>query len=372
MDTRAADPPPGYDGGVGIGLADVADTPCAPRGGSITVVLPSGDAAPAPALRSIQKIGDRRVADAVDGSGFALFDADGKNASFVNAPFVGVGTAVLGAQVVFAGLTDGHAPAIQAYGPNGAAAGAPVVLGSDDREGLAIGADDQAALAVWTTPNAFRARGFADGAAAGDAGYDLAVGAKPHAPSFAVSSVKSGLFAVVFSGDDGSEYQTAFGRGSATARIGDPSNLFSSAVPRTVVGLARTPTGFAVLVTIRDGANPYAMLVLTDAGGRRTSAGLKLVGTAAASAIAVNGSEIGVLAQRREGDAFQSKQAMAFRAFDLAGAPLGPWVCQEPPGDREVTGGGLLAETKGYAAIFRASDGSASLTRFDRVGTGNP
>ena len=159
-----------------------------------------------------------------------------------------------------------------------------------------------------------------------------------------------------------------------TARVGDPSNLFTGNVPRTVIGLARTPTGFALLVTVADGAYPYAMLVLTDAGGRKTSAGLKLAGTVAASGIAVKGSEIGVLAVRREGDAFESKLTTEFRAFDLAGAPLGAWVCMEPARsiDSRSLGGGLVAEDNGYAAIFRAADGSASLARFDHVGTGAP
>lgn len=377
---EAAAPLPGYDGGVGLGLVDIPDTPCATRGGALAVVLPAGSdpsAAP-PSFRSLHDVGGRRVADTTDGSGFVVFDADGKNAKLVDATPIPAGAStVLGSQILFGGKGGKsviNRAVLQPYDANGAAAGASVQLSNelpDTINGVATGADDKAALLVWTTSHAVRARGFAGGAAAGDGAYDLALTSKLNAPTMAVSSVQSGLFAVVFSGDDTSSgYQTAFGRGSSTARAGDPSNLFSGSVPRSVVGLVRTTSGFALLVTVNDAANPYAMLVLTNAGGRRTSAGLKLLGASEASAIAVNGAEIGVLAHRREGSAFESKRTTEFRAFDLAGKPLGPWVCMEPPGDASPLGGGLVAEGNGYAAIFQAADGSTSLARFDHLGTG--
>jgi hypothetical protein len=374
----AAPPPSGYDGGVGIGLADVADTPCAPRGGSLAVVLPSASAPPV-GYRSLQRAGERRVADAADGSGFVVLDANGAGGARVaSAPLGPATTAVLGSQIVLGGRTgeNQNKAFVHAFDPNGSALGAPVFLANEypDTIGVvAAAADDAAVLVAWTTGAGVRARGFASGAAAGDGAYTIAVTSKLHDPSLAVSSVQSGLFAVAFSGDNGgSEYQTAFGRGSTTRRIGDPSNLFTGVVPRTVVGLARTPSGFALLVTVNDGADPYAMLVLTDAGGRRQSAGLKLIGTVEGSALAVNGSEIGVLAKRREGTAFASTTAMEFRAFDLSGAPIAPWVCVEPPGSARLAGGGIVAESNGYAALVPSSDGTTSLARFDHLGTGAP
>lgn len=376
MDVEAAAPPPtGYDAGLGIGVVDVADTPCAMRGGSQAVVLtgpPDASASP-PAFRSLHAAGDRRVADAVDGSGFVVFGADGSGATQVPAaPLGSAATTAFGSQIVLVGRTgQGFDRAMaQTYDLTGAPVGASVFLANEypDSVGtLAAGADDKSTLLVWSTRGGVRARGFLSGAPAGDSAYTLAVTSKLVDASMAVSSVQSGLFAVVFSGSDGGlAYQTAFGRGSTTTRVGDPSNLFTGEVSRTVVGLARTPTGFALLVTVNDGANPYAMLVLTDAGGRRQSAGLKLLGTVAGSGIAVRGSEIGVLAQRREGTAFASKAATELRAFDFNGAPIAPWSCMEPPGTSPVAGGGVVAESNGYAALFEASDGRTSLARFDR------
>ncbi len=371
---EAAAPPPGYDGGVGLGLADIADTPCSPRSGPLTVVLPAplDGGPPLPTFRSLQRVADRRFADADDGSGFVVFDADGKNGTFVATPLLNGGSTVLGAQILHGGHIDFAAPLLQAYGPNGAALGEPVKLATGDPEGMAVGTDDKAALAVWATQNSFLARGFVGGAAAGEGPYELAVGANSFSPSMAVSSVKSGLFAVVFSGDNGGLYQTAFGRGSNTARIGDPSNLFTGLVPRSVAGLARTPSGFALVTTVFDGPSPYAMLVLMNVGGRRTSAGLKLLGTREARAVVVNGSEIGVLAHRRDDTSANATQGVEFRTFDLDGAPTGPWICMDTLGSEINLGGGVLAEGANYSAIFKATDGSTSFARFDHAGNAVP
>lgn len=371
---EAAAPPPGYDGGVGLGLADVADTPCTARSGPFTVVLPAppDGGPPVPPFRALQRVADRRFADAEDGTGFVVFDADGRNGTFVATPLLNGGSTVLGAQILHGGHIDFAAPLLQAYGPNGAPVGEPVKLATGDPEGMAVGADDQAALAVWATKNSFRARGFVGGAAAGEGTYELAVGADSFSPSMAVSSVKSGLFAVVFSGDNGGRYQTAFGRGSNTARIGDPSNLFTGPVPRAVAGLARTPSGFALVTTVFDGPSPYAMLVLMNVGGRRTSAGLKLLGTRDARAVVVNGSEIGVLAHRRDEAASGASHAVEFRTFALDGTPTGPWICMSALGTEVDLGGGLLAEGAGYSAIFKAADGSTSFARFDHAGNTLP
>ncbi len=383
----AAPPPGGYDGGVGLGLADIADTPCGMRGGALSIVVPgtpaddaganagdggaeAGAAVPAGSLRNLHALGTRRVAETIDDPSFVLFDADGKNAKVVPTTLTQGTTAVLGQQALYAGFRDtgGLQINLQAYDPTGALAGAEVNLAGEDPEALAATVDSTAAFFVWgnRTRGTLQARAFGAGAADGMLPYDFARGVDVSTVSIAVAPVKDGLFASAFSVGGNGAFVTAFGRGSRTARSGDPSELFTGAVPRKVVGMTRTSSGFAILVTVQDSSNPYAMLVLTDVGGRRTSAGLKLVGTVEGSAIVTNGSEIGVLAHRRE----NGKVAVEFRAFDLAGAPLAPWVCLDAPGDDTALGGGLVADGAGYSAIFRAADGSASLARFDHFGTG--
>jgi hypothetical protein len=387
----AAPPPGGYDGGVGLGLADIADTPCGVRGGSLAVVIPgtpgtpaddagadagddggaeAGAGVPFASLRNLHALGTRRVAEAIDQPSFVLFDADGKNAKVVPTTLDQGTTAVLGQEALYAGFRDasGVQVNVQPYDATGAPAGAEVNLAGEDPEALAATVDSTAAFFVWgnRTRGTLQARAFGAGAADGMLPYDFARGLDVSTVSIALAPVKDGLFASAFSVGGNGTFVTAFGRGSRTARSGDPFELFSGEVPRTVVGMARTPSGFAILLTVQDSSKPYAMLVLTDVAGRRTSAGLKLLGTIEGSAIVTNGSELGVLAHRRE----NGKVAVEFRAFDFAGAPLAPWVCLDAPADDTALGGGLVADGAGYSAIFRAADGSASLARFDHFGTG--
>lgn len=369
-----APPPGGYDGGVGLGLADIADTPCSPRGGTLSVVLPAGGDAkpPPPSLTRLAAIGGRRVADLLDGSGIAVFDADGKNGAVIES-IMGAGTsAVLGQQVLHAGYNSGRFEVgMQAYDQAGATQGSLVTLADDDPEGTGMGADSTSALVVYGDHRNSRVRaiGVKNGAPTTPEPYDLAIGAAINLPSAAVSTVKDDLFAVVFSGELQGTSQTAFARGSSTGRVGDPSELFTGEKRRNVIGLVRTDVGFALLVTVLDKGSPYAMLVLMGFGGNRTSAGLKLLGTFEGASIASNGKEIGVLAQRRE----NGKTAVEFRPFDLAGAPKGPWVCLDALGNQGADlGGGLMVDGTGYSAVFRAADGSISLARFDKLGTGGP
>ena len=71
-------------------------------------------------------------------------------------------------------------------------------------------------------------------------------------------------------------------------------------------------------------------------------------------------------------DSGDALYAPEFRPFDDSGAPLGSWVCLQPPTSSEPTavGVGLAADGTGYAAILNANDGSAVLARFDHLGTG--
>jgi hypothetical protein len=109
-----------------------------------------------------------------------------------------------------------------------------------------------------------------------------------------------------------------------------------------------------------------------NVGGRRTSPGLKLLGTREARAVVVNGSEIGVLAHRRDADAGVASQGVEFRAFGLDGAPVGPWICMDALSSEINLGGGLVVDGTNYAAIFKAADGSTSLARFDHSGNAVP
>jgi hypothetical protein len=280
--------------------------------------------------------------------------------------------AVLADKIVVADTVNFASVILQQYDASGAPVGAPIPLASEDGEDLAIGASGTSALVLWAGTASIQARGFSAGAAVGAAPYLFAKTGLVHDLSASVVASDDDLFAVAFSGNDtGYSYQTAFGRGTTTGRVGDPSNLFSGHAARHVVALARTPPGYALLVGVDEGPVPYALLVLLDVGGRPTTAGLKLVGTGDGSGLVVNGSEIGVLAHRTETHGQSVLVAAEFRPFDLNGAPLGPWVCFDPPAAMGDVGGALAADGAGYAALYRTKDGATSLVRFDHLGTGS-
>lgn len=369
-DAVAPPPPsqlPGYDGGVGINLLDVADTPCEKRGGTTKVILPAD--AGAPSMGGLMVAGSRRATVATDGNGLLTFDADGSNPHYSEAGRIrSGGAAPFGAEILFAGTIDFLSVGAQRFDANGAPLGDAVVLDGQVARGISVGSDGQRGFVAYAVPNAIWALAVGATTDAGAAPFELALTDRTNAPTLSIAPATNGLFAFAFSGDDGGEsFQTAFGRATATGRAGDPQRLFEGRAPRHVVRLARTPNGFALLLGVT-GSQRYAMLVMLDVGGRPTTSGLKLLGTLDGADLAVRGEELGVLARRYEG----GRAAVEFRPFDLRGNPLGPWVCLDDLGGRTDLGGGLTADGNGYAAVYRAQDQTTYFARFDRLGTGSP
>ena len=353
--------PDGYDGGLGIGLVDVPDTPCAPRGGALHTIL-AKDATPA-GFRDLRHVGTRIVATATDGSGFLLADADGNGGSFVKTALVRGSADVLGDQVFFAGSTSTTGVGVQAYSSTGQPAAGVIALADEPRnEPVRIGVSGNAALVVWPTFNGMRARAT-NAMAPIAATYDLALTHKTSTASAAVTpAIAPDLFAAVFSGDDtGAGHLTAYARGSTTGRAQDPFALFVGPTARHVVGIARAKDAYAMLAGVDDvdGIGSYAMLVLLDPYGRLATAGLRLLGTTDGAAIAANdaGTEFGVVARRKDGD----QNVLAFRTFDTKGAPLSGWVCLDAPSPEPDLGGAIGAQGQGYAIVMRAADGSTAL-----------
>jgi hypothetical protein len=375
-----ASPPPdvfvptGYDGGLGIPLVDVPDTPCGTRGGTPAVVV-AADAGTTTTFGSLHSTGARWLASSSDGASVLAINPDGTSAAVSTSATVGGGAVnTIGGQAFLAGGVNFASVVVQPIDTNGAAVGAPIDLAAEDPEGMGVATNDTAMLVAWGTPTGIRARGFTpDGVAVGTAPYDLAVTSRLDEPTIRLAYWDQGLFGGVFSGRDGSEYLTAFGRGSTGGRTDDPHALFAGPVARRVAGLTKATGGYALLMSVDDGSQPYAMLMLLDVGGRPRTSGLKLLGSVEAAAIAVNGDEVGVLAVKGTKSGSLELLQPVFRPFSATtGEPLGPWVCLDTPGPQIELGGGLAPDGAGYAAVYKASDGSASFVRFDHLGTGGP
>jgi hypothetical protein len=369
----AATPPPGIDAGLGVGVHDVDDTPCVRIGGT-TVPISAGLAGGAPPFRSLQTVGARRVADLVSGAGYLTFDADGSNAmSAFGRTTIAAGSAASSGNAFFFGGTAAGVDFL-VCDANGAPQGQPVSLSGETPTTVALGASASGALLAWGGSNGVRGRGVDGTAPAGNGAFDLALTNLTGQLSVSVIDDGNGLFAFVFSGDNGADiYQTVFGRATTTQRAGDPVATFTGTTPRQVVQLAKTMNGYALLFTA-GGAAPFAGLAILDSTGSVASIG-RLLGASGGLALAVQGSELGVTATRattteQEGGPTFPAYAPEFRAFDQTGAPLGPWVCLQDPTPNSAIDAVLTADGAGYAALINASDGTAKLARFDHLGTG--
>jgi hypothetical protein len=262
---------------------------------------------------------------------------------------------------------------------NGMPQGDPVQLAGEtpsDIGVVGVGAGASGALVAWGAASGVRGRGVEGTAVAGAGPFDLALTDLTGELSLSIVDEGNGLFAFAFSGDNGGDvYQTVFGRATTTHGAGDPVAVFTGSTPRQVVQLAKTASGYALLIAA-GGAQPFAGLVLLDSLGGVTSI-RRLLGTSGALGLAVQGNELGVTAIRAtvndpEGGASFPVYAPEFRAFDPTGAPLGPWVCLADATPNSAVDAVLTADGAGYAALMNASDGSAQLVRFDHLGTGAP
>jgi len=360
------------DAGLGVGVADVPNTPCVMPGGSTAQVL-AAEAGTVPPFRSLQAAGSRRVADFTSGSGFVTFDANGQNAASV----IGTAPVSFGYVASTAGgfALVGPAPgglSYVPYDPTGAMMGSAILLSDQTPSEFGFGASATSALVGWSEPSGVTGRGLT-GSTVAPGPFLLALTSLTRALSISVIDDGSGLFAYAFSGDQGgTSYQTVFGRATTAARVQDPVALFTGQTPRQVVQLAKTPSGYALLVAA-GGPDPFTALVILNPLGDVAGVS-RLVGAVDALSLAVQGSEIGVAAVGTiltdSGDALYAPE---FRPFDDAGSPLGSWVCLQAPVSSVPTavGVGLAADGTGYAAIVNANDGSAVLARFDHLGTGS-
>jgi hypothetical protein len=364
-------PPEGYDAGLGIGLADLADTPCGTRGGTLATLV-DPDAGPPPAMHALAIAGSRRVSDTFDGAGLLFFDADGKNASFVDTQVSNGGViATMGQSIVFAG-TSGFSK-VYARTLDGTGNGAPPIdLADEEGEMVGVGASDTEALVAWmTTDGRIRARGFANGTPKGDV-FDFALGAMTVKGTIAVTHAGGGVFAAAFSGSRADVSQTAFGRAKDGARYIVPHDVFTGDVPRRTIGFVKVPTGYAMLVNADDEPG-YALLVMLNDGGFPTRPAMKLKGTIAALGLAASASELVVVAARDVGPAkVHNDLAVEMRTFSLAGDPAGDWVCLDTHAEasRLDMFGAPVADGAGWSVVFRAADGRTALARVDHLGTG--
>ncbi len=335
-------------------------------------------AAPIPVLRekygarmkTLDALGDRRVAAGFNGEGFVTFGADGSSPSAAPTPVGADGRAAGGATGVFAVGIEGGNVVFRRFDANGAPASLPEALGPtfQGRDAF-VAASGAKAVVVWQSPEpAVHARVF-DGTKLGP---DLVLEQGESFDDFSVAVAPSRA-------NDGSDFLVLWALRrerlfahrvyaqlvSGAQKLGLPRIVLGSTEPVVIRGATtRGATGAALLFDVK--GEPHvaplsALGGLTGAAHKLEGSKDELVG--GGQGIAAQGDSLGVLVRHASG-------YHAFRALDAQAAPRGPWVCLDAPAPDELHIGGIIADGAGFTSMIATPNGGTAIVRTDAAGTG--
>lgn len=364
---------PGGGGGGGDGGGDIGGGGAGGDGGGTVIentdctdpAVASTElyaAASAPDLRQLARVGTRWAASGEDGHVF--FDADGANAD-ATATVLLPNRNAIGSEGDTLGVAASNDNVIQfqRLDANGASVAGPAGMALLEPIALSVASNAGDTLVTWGVNTRLHARGFtAAGVFAGDA-FELVIGAYSTYLFFA-SAARGDEVAVVWSGDPTvGENRTQVIRADLDGPIGDPIDLYESALPHSVTQVAATDEGYVVLLT---GPPPERepLVILLDVSGTPMGEPYRLEGGDIAHGIASTGDGFAVIVGRATGEP-------QLRAFDLEVEPLGPWVCLGGAHNDTVPAA-IASDGEGYAALFTLNDGAVMFNRTDAVGTGAP
>jgi hypothetical protein len=340
-----------------LDIVDEPDTDCASIGAAGLEIL-EPDEATAPFDRLV-RIGDRRAAGGSMAGGAFTFDADsGKTAPFV---------AIDGSYNVMASEGDrlgllAQSDAGIVYGrfdSKGKQIGALVDVAPDAAANLAVGASDGQALAVWGVPGRMRAREVGVDGSLGET-LEFGVGTIDNYFTASVAPAEGG-FAVAWTGNaTPTEFRTLF-MTTLDGQVGQVHELVDSTLAHRVVKLARTPTGFVLLLNV-DSVPPTPVVVVLDPAGAAVGKAHRFLGATYGWDLAVQDDELGLVARRASGE-------IAFRPLDDQGAPLAPWRCVTAPSDDLYQQAAIDGDGEGYAILHRTPEGAEALSIVDRLGS---
>lgn len=347
-----------------VTIVDEPDVACTHDSSAVPIEIYPASANPSGFAR-LEMVGSRRVAWTSFGSGFTLFDAIGANA---NPTLTSVADSYNfatseGATVGLAGVTS-DSVYFRRYDASGAAAFAPLGLGSTNGTGLLIGGSAGASLVAWGQGDAVQAVGVSE---AGNVGVQFTFGAGTIG-SYVKGSIApaTGGFAVAWTGEPvPNMVRTSFALTSATGLTKPVVQIATSSFPHQLVKMVKTPGGYALLFN-GDFPSSTLYVLAVDGNGKVLGPAHRLLGGQFGWDLAAQGDKLGVLALKDTGEA-------VFRPLDASGAPLGPWLCfaGPSPNDLYITAA-LQAAGAGYEILYRGNDGAVDLTAVDALGAAVP
>jgi hypothetical protein len=338
-------------------IVDEADTDCAPIGLPGTQILTPAQAT-VPFDRLV-RVGTKRAGGGTPGGAFT-FDPDGGNQSQVFG--AGAEYNIMASEGDRLGILA-QSDATIVYGrfdAKGKQDGDVLDVSEDQPANLAVGGGDGEALAVWGIPGRMRARGIVHGQLAGEA-FDFGVGTIDNYFTASVTRQSDG-FAIAWSGNaTPDEFRTMFMTTTVDGEHSEQKELTRSSTVHRVAKLARTPSGYALLIDI-DSAPRAPVVVILDPTGTVVGKAHRFLGVSHGWDLAVHEGDLGLVARRATGE-------IAFRALDGQGAPIAPWRCVTTPSDDLYQSAGIDDDEEGFAILHRTPDGAEALSLVDRTGS---
>ncbi|MDB4939111.1 MAG: hypothetical protein JWP87_6083 [Labilithrix sp.] len=374
----------GGDGGIvmstepigDLPTVDEADVPCVKPGGTRTVLFPAGSGGSGgPAVRTAQLLGARRFGAGPNIEGFVTFDATGSAPQLFpvtlgtkQTSFSSEGTTI-GALVL-----DDATVEYQRYDAMGVASGARVTLATNlapapDQGFITSGGGGS--LAVWTTGDKLSAAGITTAGASAGAAWTLETAATSAKVALTYAG---GKYAIAYSFLGADQKKVArFQLADATGASGAAITLTSGTGTIDVVAITATPNGF--LLVFDGGGDDKVYAVPLDATGKVAGVARRLLGGDSPWAVASLGNQVALVTMSNDTKVSgnEGPRKPQFRALDATGKPLAPWVCLDdrvPAGQYQDMG--VVAESNGFAVVFKSVADETVLQRFDNLGTGNP
>jgi hypothetical protein len=306
-------------------------------------------------LGVLQPIADGWATSALVDNGVLMLDSDGTNPSkgFVALAsldrVVATDEGLLVASLSDEGIVTAH------FDLEGHKKGKSTSLTDDTAYELGIGRSSEQALVVWSTLHTVFARAVAsaDGAPVADA-FSLESGIVKDDFSVAIGQSGPLEFVVVWSerDPDNRKYTTRLAFADAQGIIGEPRTLLSDWNEQRTLSLAPIGDDFALLVAY----DAAPVVFLLDSDGAPKGSGRKLIGARQAFDLAVFGDELMVSAVRDDW-----RDALRLLSFDLR--PKAGWLCLSEASTEVEHSVSVSADALGFAAIYRAPDGSEAFVR---------
>lgn len=353
-------------GGSGAGGNVIPNTDCVALAGPSTTVFDAADGVPPPI--SLVAAGSRWAASG--GTGYYTFDGDG-SAATAPTTLANNFNEVIADGDGFGVIASSQNLIYRRFDANGD--GAPLVsVGTGmrtDVTGVRTGSDT---LLVWADNTKLRARLLNDQGFFPEPAFDLATAAWK---TFVfMTSASSGTESLLVWTSD-----AILGANEMYSMVvapdgspGERKTIYASAMTHSVQRVVALDDGYAVLLT--DEAPEYLPALLKlDAAGDVVGSKVNLAGAQFGHDIAAVGNTVAVVASRATGEP-------ELRVFDLSGGSITPvedWVClemlpdpmmPEMPGESMAVG----SNGSGFAALYKAFDGSIVLARTDVTGVGTP